>query len=117
MDIDKLFSEEIPVWLQRVFEKNDRETMLQLKEHSAFYADVKNQIRQIYEKYPRLVVFIDNNVKTEFHDFLLDEAKALAELICLEFKIMEMYECVFYLKGIRDGYELKDLAEKIKRTW
>ena len=42
-----------------------------------------------------------------------EEARALAELIQIQFMIMEMYQYMYLMLGIVDGYELKDLMIKI----
>lgn len=113
MGIDKMFSEKMPFWWQQFVADKDCKITVALETNSELYANYCNRKELIYEQYPRLSKFIDDDIKGENVLMSIDEAKALAELIHIEFDIMEMYQYAYLVLGLVDGYELKDLMIKI----
>lgn len=113
MDIDKIFSPEMPLWMQQFVAQKDYLITSALETHSKLYATKCCEKDRIYEKYPRLAQFIDNEIDGADIIMQSEEARALAELIQIQFMIMEMYQYMFLILGIVDGYELKDLMIKI----
>jgi len=114
MDIDKLFSEEMPLWWQQFVAEKDHLITIALGSYSELYVKHCKQKELIYEQYPRLAKFIDNDAMEEEITMSMEEAKALARLVHLEFDIMEMYQLAYLAVGLADGYELKEFVIKLK---
>ena len=113
MNIDKMFSSEMPFWMQQFVAQKDRLITSALETHSELYAIKCCERDRIYKKYPWLARFIDNEIGDADIIMHSEEARALAELIQIQFMIMELYQYMYLMLGIVDGYELKDLMIKI----
>ena len=113
MNIDKMFSSEMPFWMQQFVAQKDRLITSALETHSELYATKCCERDRIYKKYPWLARFIDNEIGDADIIMQSEEARALAELIQIQFMIMELYQYMYLMLGIVDGYELKDLMIKI----
>lgn len=113
MNIDKMFSSEMPLWMQQFVAQKDRLITSALETNSELYATKCCEKSRIYKKYPRLARFIDNEIDGADIIMHSEEARALAELIQIQFMIMELYQYMYLMLGIVDGVELKDLMIKI----
>ena len=100
---DVLFDKGTPQWIDRLFDELIQEITIDLSEQSHVYEKIKQELQVLYEEYPDLVAFIEND---DIHEIVLADnvAKALGRLIFLEFEIMEMYQKMMYFRGCRDGY-------------
>ncbi len=102
---DALFLDS-PVWLERLYEKIDKNITIALEENSKTYQGYEDVIRGVYEKYPEFADIIEG--KDKYKSMLLsgEGTQKLSELVRAEFNIMEMYQRAMYVAGVWDGIRL-----------
>lgn len=110
--LEKIFSNERPYWTDIFWEYQDHEIIKELSEDYPHFLKLRNEISDIYRKYPRLVKITDNCIWDEAEPLTLDEIQSIIRIFSNKQEISYIYSKMMFVYGCRHSIEYMELIKK-----